>query len=181
MSALSASAHSQCVASVGAGTQYGAGKKAKWISIKLASMTDSQIAEGLNMAHENIEQNNRQRKSIVLVTSGHQKTIEEVEDSEVLQDQYLYYSQLLFGATPVVASAGNTSPESPSLDLDNTPAIMADEDALPIIVVSSAEVDGQISEFSKRGDKTTLYAMGNVECRGLVGVRETAGTSYGEC
>ena len=112
------------------------------------------------MAHEDIIKNNRQRESIVLVTGGSQTTIDAISDDEVLQDQYLYYSQLLHSGTPVVVSAGNTSPNSPSLELDNTPAIMADEETLPMIVVSSAEIDGQISSYSKRGEKTTLYAMG---------------------
>ncbi|KAJ5569481.1 Subtilisin-like protein [Penicillium hispanicum] len=159
-------------------THFGAAKKANWKSIKLASLTDSQVAEGLHMAYEQVTDGKGQRKSIVLVTSGHPATIEDVESNEVLQDQYLYYSQLLYGGVPSVVSAGNTSPESPSQDIDNTPAILADEDALPMIVVSAAEVDGEIADFSKRGTQTTLYGMGKGECIGLVGKRDAVGTSY---
>lgn len=83
-STLAASVHSQCIASVGAGNYYGVAKKAQWHSIKLDSMTSSQIAEGLNLAYEQIMEKNHQRKSIVLVTGGSKRTLDDIEDDEVL-------------------------------------------------------------------------------------------------
>lgn len=87
-------------------------------------------------------------------------------------------STLINIGVPVVLAAGNEATAGDN-QVSQAPQIFANGNAFPIINVGSANADGVISDFSRRGDKVSIFADGEeVTCKGYYPDKES-GTSFG--
>lgn len=177
--------HGTYTAQKSAGTEYGSAKKVHLISVKFGMRTPHGVATGLDKAVSHIHANNRQRKSIVVVTTQSAIPVAANDPYPEVRAQHHYLSQLTALGVPVVVSAGNlarsTHDGRQRVNIDTIPGTLTSRD-IPLINVGSVDFAGNIDPHCQRGPLVSSYAMGwSAKILTLNGDEEDVrGTSYGE-
>jgi subtilisin family serine protease len=176
--------HGTIAASIAAGKQYGVAKGATVIPVKvMPGMNDA--FEGLELVFEDIEDNDRFSKSVVLLTRGFSEKITHDNCPQDWRKAWVGYMNDFFNeGVPLVVSAGNTEKgysEPQKLPMDTAPQVLEDKDT-PLINVGAATLAGEHSKSSRAGTQLTVYAPGDpVKAQGRTdgGFVVATGTSEG--
>ncbi|KAK9420104.1 putative Peptidase S8/S53 domain-containing protein [Seiridium unicorne] len=169
--------HSTCTAIKAVGATYGSSKKAKLVVVKMAANLLSELLDAINeVANDIYHKPDRKKKSVVTIS------LSSGIPAGTLNERKLkgYLKDLFDFDVPVVVASGNDAEEEGRSDVDEIPAIWA-EDEFPLIVVGSVNAAGARSTFSQGGTHLTVHAPGeDTTCLYKAGntLKTGSGTSF---
>lgn len=118
------------------------------------------------MVLKDIEDNKRQKKSVILMAGGWQEegtdtgTYEKLKNSKVMHDWYGNGLRAILNiGVPIVCAAGNYANQQGRENIDTVPPLFQDEDT-PLINVGAADYEGKRLAMSQGGNQVTIYAPG---------------------
>ncbi|KAK6063014.1 Subtilisin-like protease 3 [Seiridium cupressi] len=169
--------HSTCTAIKAVGATYGSSKNAKLVVIKMAANLLSELLDAINeVANDIYHKPDRKKKSVVTIS------LSSGIPAGTLNERKLkgYLKDLFDFDVPVVVASGNDAEEEGHSNVDEIPAIWA-EDEFPLIVVGSVNAAGARSTFSQGGTHLTVHAPGeDTTCLYKAGntLKTGSGTSF---
>lgn len=152
--------HGSCVASKAAGATNGVSKRSELITIK-ASLRETDIVYAFAKALEDIIENNRQEKSVVIFAAA----AKDGSQSWAWNIVKAAMKNLFAADAVVVVGAGNLGdPRDPSTKIiTQAPAVWEGPD-FPLIVVGAVDNRGDELSWSQGPQHVTVWAPGEVVC-----------------
>jgi len=188
--------HSTCSASKAVGNVYGASKHSTLVVVKMPDYTEGSMGEITNTIYDHIVSHQRQTTSVVSISWGSDYPMppSPTPYSRFWKDMLKDLTELVSLGVPVVVSAGNDALERDAagnlrLLSDKAPAVFAQRDDLPLVVVGNCDNDGHRNKESQRPGKLpslrsnrALFAPGtDIHCADVnskTASRVDTGTSF---
>ncbi|KAK9774038.1 putative Peptidase S8/S53 domain-containing protein [Seiridium cardinale] len=169
--------HSTCTADKAVGAKYGSSKGAKLVVVKMGAKVLAELMNAVNQVVNDIYfKPERKKKSVVTISLSSGLPKGGQEETRLKG----YIEELFTYDVPVVVAAGNDAEEESRSDVDEIPAVWA-EDEFPLIVVGSVNAAGARSSFSQGGKHLTVHAPGeDTTCLYKAGntLKTGSGTSF---